>query len=105
MMTCAHALQEGDVSLSGSIEWEDFLAMMRPVVVEEYRRDAEAMLADTSPALREATEVHISTFPAATPRWWSMNNGLTESHLVPAECIYIYIYAYSVPKSVGFPQL
>ncbi|CAM9819482.1 unnamed protein product, partial [Sphacelaria rigidula] len=50
-------LKEGDVSLSGSIEWEDFLAMMRPVVVEEYRRDAEAMLADTSPALREATEV------------------------------------------------
>lgn len=52
-------LKEGDSSSSGSIEWEDFLNMMRPVVVEEYRKDAEAMLADTSRALRQATEVEL----------------------------------------------
>lgn len=49
--------QEGDSSLSGSIEWEDFLTMMRPVVVEEYRKEAEAMLRDTPAACREAAEV------------------------------------------------
>lgn len=49
--------QEGDSSLSGSIEWEDFLAMMKPVVVEEYRKEAEAMLRDTPAACREAAEV------------------------------------------------
>ena len=50
-------VQEGDASASGSIDWNDFLAMMRPVVAQEYRMEAEAMLADTSPALKEATEV------------------------------------------------
>lgn len=50
-------LQEGDKSLSGSIEWEDFLTMMRPVVVQEYRKDAEAILAHASPAVREVTKV------------------------------------------------
>ncbi|CAM9788263.1 unnamed protein product, partial [Ascophyllum nodosum] len=50
-------LEEGDASASGSIDWNDFLAMMRPVVAQEYRMEAEAMLADTSPALKEATEV------------------------------------------------
>eukprot|EP00752_Nemacystus_decipiens_P009304 g8315.t1 len=50
-------LKEGDSSLSGSIEWEDFLTMMRPVVVEEYRKEAEAMLRDTPAACREAAEV------------------------------------------------
>lgn len=49
--------QEGDSSLSGSIEWEDFLTMMKPVVVEEYRKEAEAMLRDTPAACREAAEV------------------------------------------------
>lgn len=43
--------------MSGSIEWEDFLTMMRPVVVEEYRKEAEAMLKDTPAACREAAEV------------------------------------------------
>ena len=52
-------LQEGDSSLSGSIEWEDFLVMMRPVVAQEYRKEAEAMLADTPAALREVTEVRL----------------------------------------------
>lgn len=50
-------LQEGDSSMSGSIEWEDFLIMMKPVVEQEYRRDAEAMLKDTPVACREAAEV------------------------------------------------
>eukprot|EP00903_Cladosiphon_okamuranus_P012678 g11858.t1 len=50
-------LEEGDSSLSGSIEWEDFLTMMRPVVVEEYRKEAEAMLKDTPAACREAAKV------------------------------------------------
>lgn len=31
--------------------------MMRPVVVEEYRKEAEAMLRDTPAACREAAEV------------------------------------------------
>lgn len=49
------------MSLSGSIEWEDFLVMMRPVVEDEYRKEAEAMLADTPAALREAAEVRRLT--------------------------------------------
>ncbi|CAM9401899.1 unnamed protein product, partial [Ectocarpus sp. 13 AM-2016] len=50
-------LEEGDSSMSGSIEWEDFLIMMKPVVEQEYRRDAEAILKDTPVACREAAEV------------------------------------------------
>ena len=51
--------QEGDVSLSGSIEWEDFLAMMRPVVAQEYRKDAEDMLRNSPAACLEAAEVCV----------------------------------------------
>ncbi|CAB1107089.1 unnamed protein product [Ectocarpus sp. CCAP 1310/34] len=50
-------LEEGDSSMSGSIEWEDFLIMMKPVFEQEYRRDAEAILKDTPVACREAAEV------------------------------------------------
>lgn len=58
--------QEVGVSLSGSIEWEDFLAMMRPVVVQEYRKDAEDILADTSAAIREVTAVSHHAYPSAS---------------------------------------
>lgn len=50
-------LEEGDSSLSGSIEWEDFLGLMRPVVAQEFRKDAEAMLKGGPTAGREAAEV------------------------------------------------
>lgn len=63
MNGCYPCLQEGDSSLSGSIEWEDFLVMMRPVVAQEYRKEAEAMLADTPAALREVTEVRDHIYP------------------------------------------
>lgn len=35
------------------------MVMMRPVVAQEYRKEAEAMLADTPAALREVTEVRL----------------------------------------------
>ncbi|CAM9585474.1 unnamed protein product, partial [Hapterophycus canaliculatus] len=50
-------LKEGDSSLSGSIEWEDFLGLMKPVVAQEHRKEAEAMLKDAPTAGREAAEV------------------------------------------------
>ncbi|CAM9178675.1 unnamed protein product [Scytosiphon promiscuus] len=50
-------LEEGDSSLSGSIEWEDFLGLMRPVVAQEHRKEAEAMLKDAPSAGREAAEM------------------------------------------------